>query len=137
MLAYNIRIAAKSLKRNPLLSTVIVAGIALGICASTTFTTMRHMFVRDPLPGRSDRLFYVRMDNWDPARPYPVGEGSSDRNPIPPQVTYRDAMELMRSKLPLRQTADFISNLVIYPDRRVSRPFSESIRVCFSDFFTM
>jgi putative ABC transport system permease protein len=25
----------------------------------------------------------------------------------------------------------------VYPDRRVSRPFSESIRICFSDFFTM
>jgi putative ABC transport system permease protein len=136
MLGYNTRIAIKSLRRHPLLAAVIIAGIALGIWASTTFTTVRHMFARDPLPGRSSRIFYVRMDNWDPARPYPSGEGSKAL-PVPPQVTYRDSMELMRSKIPVRQTADFITNLVVYPDRKVSRPYTSPIRLCFSDFFPM
>lgn len=136
MLGYNTRVAIKSLRRHPLLAAVIVAGIALGIWASTTFTTVRHMFARDPLPGRSSRIFYVRMDNWDPARPYPSGEGSKAL-PVPPQVTYRDSMELMRSKIPVRQTADFITNLVVFPDRKVSRPYTSPIRLCFSDFFPM
>ena len=55
MLAYNARVAVKSIKRNPLLSAIVVTGIALGICATTTFTTVRHMFARDPLPGRSHK----------------------------------------------------------------------------------
>ncbi|MGZ4810800.1 MAG: ABC transporter permease, partial [Thermoanaerobaculia bacterium] len=66
MLLYNIRIAAKSLRRNPYLTAVLLAAIALGICISTTFTTLRHAFARDPMPDRSDKIFYVRMDNWDP-----------------------------------------------------------------------
>src|SRR4051794_11605835 len=101
MLSYHIRIAAKSLRRNPVLSSIIVGGIALGICASTTFTTARHMMGRDPLPGRSDRIYYVRVDSWDATRPYD-DDGSNPRH-LPPQVTYRDAMELMKSPIPLRK----------------------------------
>ena len=135
MVSYNTRIAIKSLRRHPYLTAVIIAGIALGIWASTTFTTVRHMFARDPLPGRSSHLFYIRMDNWDPARAYPTGGGAG--LPLPPQVTYRDSVELMRSSIPVRQTADFISNVVVYPDRKVSRPWTSPLRLCFSDFFAM
>jgi len=136
MLAYNTRVAAKSLRRHPLLTAIIVAGIALGIWASTTFTTVRHMFARDPLPGRSDRVFYIRMDNWDPAAPYPT-DGRGKQKAIPPQITYRDSLELMRSQIPLRQTADYVTQTVVYPDRKISRPYTERVRLCFSDFFAM
>jgi len=141
MLTYNTQIALRSLRRHPLLAAVIVAGIALGIWASTTFTTVRHMFARDPLPGHSQRLFYVRMDNWDPARPYPTGNGGGGLTqlaaPVPPQITYRDAVELMRSNIPVRQTADYVSSIVVFPDRKVSRPYTSPLRLCFSDFFPM
>lgn len=136
MLLYNLRIAVNSLRRNPVLTAVIIGGIALGICASTTFTTVRHMFARDPLPGKSDKLFYIRMDNWDPHTPYPT---SSD-NPgeaIPPQISYRDAMALMRSTQPVHQTATFPAMMTVYPDPRVARPSTESVRLCFTDFFSM
>jgi putative ABC transport system permease protein len=136
MLLYNLRIAVKSLRRNPVLTAVIIGGIALGICASTTFTTLRHMFVRDPLPGKSHRLFYVRMDNWDPHTPYPTN-AESPGEAIPPQISYRDAMALMRSTLPVRQTASFAAMLTVYPDPRVARPSTESVRLCSTDFFPM
>jgi putative ABC transport system permease protein len=136
MLLYNLRIAIKSLRRNPVLTAVIIGGIALGICASTTFTTVRHMFARDPLPGKSGNLFYVRMDNWDPHAPYPTNP-TNPGLPIPPQISYRDAMALMRSNIPLHQTADYTAALTVYPDPHVARPSTETIRLCFSDFFTM
>jgi len=136
MILYNVRIALKSLRRNPVLTAIIIGGIALGICASTTFTTVRHMFARDPLPGKSQNIFYVRMDNWDPHAPYPTGE-SSKAKAIPTQLTYRDAMALMRSNMPVRQTALFKVALTVYPDKKVARPYTETVRVCFSDFFTM
>ena len=136
MLLYNVRIAIKSLRRNPVLTAVIIGGIALGICASTTFTTVRHMFARDPLPGKSDKVFYVRMDNWDPHTPYPTNSDNPGEA-IPPQLSYRDAMALMRSTIPVRQTAAFIASMTLYPDPRVARPSGEAVRLCFSDFFTM
>ena len=137
MLLYNLRIALKSLRRNPVLTAVIIGGIALGICASTTFTTVRHMFARDPLPGKSNNLFYVRMDNWDPHTPYPTNPNNPPGVAIPPQVSYRDAMALMRSSLPVHQSASFKGAMTVYPDPKVARPSSETVRFCFSGFFAM
>jgi putative ABC transport system permease protein len=137
MLAYNTRIAIKSLRRHPVLSAIIVAGIALGICASTTFTTVRHMFARDPLPGRSQNLFFVRMDNWDPAHSYPDGGDFPNPHKVPPTLTYRDSVELLRSKIPVRQAAMFLTTLAIFPERSISRPFTSDVRVTTSDLFAM
>ena len=138
MLAYNTRIATKSLKRNPVLTAIIIAGIALGICASTTFTTVRHMFARDPLPGKSDKLFYVRMDNWDPASAYPSSDnGPRNAHPLPPTLAFRDVTELMRSNIPARQTPSYFTILPIYPERRISRPYQDRVRLVASDFFPM
>jgi putative ABC transport system permease protein len=137
VLAYNARVATRNLKRNPLLAAIIIAGIALGICASTTFTTVRHMFARDPLPGKSSKIFYVRMDNWDPAQAYPDSGNGTNPHHLPTQITYRDAMELMRSNIPVRQSAQFQTAMVVYPDRRISRPYTERVRLVFGDFFPM
>jgi putative ABC transport system permease protein len=133
MLLYNIRIAAKSLRRNPYLTAVLLAAIALGICISTTFTTLRHAFARDPMPDRSDKIFYVRMDNWDPAEAYPDG----GPNPVPTQISYPDMRELMKSPIPVRQSGSFITTLFITPDPKAGRPYEETIRMVFSDFFPM
>ena len=101
MLLHNIWIAWKSLKRSPTLSVLIVACIALGIAFATTFATVRHAFTKHPLPDKEHVLRYIRLDNWDPRQAYP-----GDRpDALPPQITYRDAMALERSPLPVRQTA--------------------------------
>jgi putative ABC transport system permease protein len=133
MVLYNLRLALLSLRRNRVLSALIVGGIALGIAVSTMFSTMRHAFAQDPLPGRSDRLFYVRMDSWDPLKPYP---GDDPTRP-PTQITYQDAMNILRSDIPARQTAMYRSNLYLHPDPSVGRPRKVMTRLCFSDFFPM
>ena len=133
MFAYNIRIAFISLRRNPWLTALLIGGIAVGICVSTTFTTLRHTLAKDPLPGKSDKVFYVRMDNWDPAQPYPGG----DPKAVPSQISYRDMRELMKSSIPTRQTGLYVTRLFITPDKKVGRPYQETIRMCFADFFPM
>ena len=136
-MTYNLSIAAKSLRRNPILTAVIIGGIALGICVSTTFTTVRHMFTRDPLPGKSQKLFYVRLDNWDKDNAYPANAGSGNARRVPPVITYKDAMELRRSSIPVRQTVSYNGQLPIFPDRKVSRPFINRIFITQADFFQM
>jgi putative ABC transport system permease protein len=133
MVLYNLRLALLSLRRNRVLSALIVGGIALGIAVSTMFSTMRHAFARDPVPGQSDRLFYVRMDSWDPLKPYP---GDDPTRP-PTQITFQDMVGLMRSDIPVRQTGMFKSNLYLHPDPSVGRPRKVMTRLCFSDFFPM
>ena len=123
------------MRRNPYLTALLLAAIALGICVSTTFTTLRHAFAKDPLPGKSSKLFYVRMDNWDPATPYPSDSG--DPKALPPQISYHDMRELMKSPIPTRQTGSFRSRLFITPDPKVAKPYQEDVRLVFADFFPM
>ena len=133
MILHNIWIAWKSLKRSPVLSVLVVLCIGLGIAFATTFAAVRHAFTRHPLPTQEGRLHYVRLDNWDPREAYPGGEV----NALPPQISFRDATELRRSTLPLRQTATYRARLFVFPDEDVSRPFKENIRVVDADFFPM
>lgn len=131
MFTYHLKIAATSLRRNPILTALLIAGIALGICVSTAFVTLQHMFTQELVPGKTDELFYVRLDTWgkDVKR---FGERT-----IPDQVTYKDAVALMRSPVPLRQTPTFITTLFVHPDPKVARPYQPQIRVTNSDLFTM
>lgn len=129
MLAYQLRIAVKSLRRSPAHTAIVAGGIALGVAVSTLFATVRHSIAKDPIPDKSDRLFNVRMDSWGP-EPYPG-------NRPPPQLTYQDTMALMRSDIPVRQTGTFKASLYVFPDPKVARPRRELVRLCFSDFFEM
>jgi putative ABC transport system permease protein len=132
MLLYNARLAWKSLRRNPVLSILIIAGIALGVAVSTTFVTVWHVLALDPIPGRSDKLFYVRMDSWDPTSPF------SDRRPGPPDLmTYQDVSRILKSDIPTRQAAMFESGLYVYPPDAKQRPFREQVRATSGDFFPM
>lgn len=133
MLGYNLRIALRSLRRNPGLTLVLVSGLGAGIGVAVTFATLRHAFASHPIPRKEATLRYVRLDSWDPHRPYPGQRGGG----IPTQVTYRDMAALMRSEIPSRQTADFQANLFLTPEKGAGKPSSERVRLCFSDFFAM
>jgi putative ABC transport system permease protein len=133
MLLHNLRIAWKSLKRNRALSVLIVTGIALGVAVSTTFATVRHSYAKDPIPSKSDVLYYVRLDSWDPLKPYP----GADSTLPPTQVTYRDMTAIMKSDIPRRQSGMFKTALYVYPDPKIGRPFRETVRLCTADFFPM
>ncbi|MBP7146556.1 MAG: ABC transporter permease [Acidobacteria bacterium] len=133
MLGYNVRIGLKSIRRNPVLSAVIVGGIALGIGVATMFAAGRHALAKDPLPRKSATLHYVRIDNWDPAKPYP----GPDPNRPPEQLSYLDAMNLRQSKIPLRQSAMFKAMMRLVPEDTSKRPQRAVGRLCYRDFFEM
>jgi putative ABC transport system permease protein len=133
MLRYHLKIASRSLRRSPVVSLLLIAGIALGICVSTSFVTLRHMYKQDPLPGKSDQVFYVRLDTW--------GKDTrgflDDPEGVPNQVTYRDARGLRESPIPVRETATFITEMLVHPDAAIAPPFQSDVRLAFGDLFTM
>lgn len=130
MLGYQLRMAGKSLRRTPGHTAIVAGGIALGVAVSTVFATVRHSFAKDPIPEKSDALYYVRLDSWGPDEPYPGGGP-------PTQITYQDMSNLMRSDIPVRQSGMFKSFLYVFPDPKMARPQKEIVRMCFGDFFTM
>ena len=135
MLLYNLRLAWKSVLRHPALSGLIVAGIALGVAVSTSFVTIWHVLAADPIPGKSGRLYHVRMDAWGAPEPY-----DEEGNP-PSQLTYQDMRRLLgASDIPVRQTASFPSIAYVRPQERGQagrRPFQATLRMTTADFFPM
>ena len=64
MFAYYLQLGLRSLKRNPILTALMIVGIAMGIAASMTTLTVMHLMGSDPIPWKSDKLHYVQLDNW-------------------------------------------------------------------------
>ncbi|NCT68953.1 MAG: FtsX-like permease family protein [Rhodanobacteraceae bacterium] len=131
MLTYYLQLGLRSLKRNPILTALMVVGIALGIAASMTTLTVLHLMGSNPIPWKSDKLHYVQLDNWSPDEPY-----SEDGRP-PDQVTYRDAVALMEAGKADKQTVMFKLSLPIQPENRDLKPFQALGRVTYADFFAM
>lgn len=134
MLLYNVKIAAKSLARNPILTALLIGAIALGICVSTTFIALRHVFEKDPLEGnKSSTLFNIRLDTWDPTRAY----DPEDPKSLPSMLTWRDVQGLMKSPIPVRQTPAYKTTMFVFPDPKAGRPFRQDVRLVVTDFFGM
>lgn len=132
MVGYNLKLGWRSLRRTPVLSSLAVAAIALGIAVATTCVTIHYLLAGDPLPGKSDHLYYVSLDSWDPERPF-----DSDFPERPPnQLTYRDALAAVaESDIPTRKAAMFRARLYLHPEG--ARPFSADTRVTTRDFFAL
>ena len=131
MFSYYLQLGLRSLRRNPILTGLMVLGIALGIAASMTTLTVMHLMGSDPIPWKSDKLHYVQLDNWSADNPY-----YDDGRP-PDQITYRDAVALMEAGKADRQAAMYKLSLPIQPENPEVKPFQSLGRVTYSDFFAM
>jgi len=133
MFKYNIKLALKSMRRNPVMTALMVAAIAVGIGVSMTTLSVYHMMSSNPIPDKSDVLFAVTLDSWNPLRPF------DDDHPerAPHQLTFHDAERLVALAEGKRQTAMFESSLIIEPLGDDDLPFEAGARVATADFFPM
>jgi putative ABC transport system permease protein len=133
MFKYNVKLALKSMRRNVILTALMVAAIAVGIGISMTTMTMYYMMNGNPIPAKSDVLFALTLDSWNPIRPF--DEDRPER--APHQLTYHDAERLLALGEGKRQTAMFESSLIIEPVDEDEMPFETGARVATADFFSM
>lgn len=131
MIAYYFRLAWLSIRKNILLTSLMVAAIGLGIGAAMTTITVNYLMGADPIPHKSDQLFYVQVDSWDPNQPY------EEPNEPPDQLTWTEATNLMAARQAFRQSAMASTSMVIEPAEATQKPFVASVRLAFSDFFPM
>ena len=131
MFSYYLKLGWLSIRRNPLLSTLMVAAIAVGIGASMSIITVNYVMSGNPIPQKSDQLFYVQIDSGDPIQYDDDDFEASD------QLTYIDAMALMKAGKAFRQVANNRSGLVLEPQGEDEMPFSVSTRNTWADFFPM
>ena len=133
MFNYNLKLALKSMRRNPVMTALMVAAIAVGIGVSMTTLSVYHMMSSNPIPDKSDVLFAVTLDSWNPLRPF--DEDHPER--APHQLTFHDAERLVALAGGKRQTAMFESSLIIEPRGDDELPFEAGARVTYADFFPM
>jgi putative ABC transport system permease protein len=131
MFRYYLKLGVLSIRRNPILSALMVAAIATGIGACMTIVNIDYVMSGNPIPHRSDVLFHVQLDNWDP------NEAAGEEDMPPPQVTYRDGTALLAAKKARRQVLSYRSGRVIQPADADQLPFMVESRSTTADFFPM
>jgi len=130
--SYYVRLALASIRRTPVLSALMVLALGLGIGAFMTTYTVYYLMSGDPIPHKSDKLFAVQLDNWDPNEP--PTESASD---LQPQITYKDGQNLVNADTPAsRQVQIYASNVIVVPEGD-EKPFDESVRATYYTFFEM
>ncbi|HEX7838297.1 MAG TPA: ABC transporter permease [Kofleriaceae bacterium] len=130
MFAYYLDLARRSLKRNVSLTVLMIIAIAFGVGASMTTLTVLHVLSADPIPGKSQNLYYVQLD---PQKAIGVIPGQEP----PEQVTRTDAEALVRARKADRQALMTSGSAAIEPQRPGLAPFFADGRWTSADFFTM
>ena len=128
MFLYYLRLSALSYRRNPILSTLMVLAVAIGVGAYMVVFTLNYFMGGDPIPHKSDRLYHVQLDNGRPDLP--------EFDP-PPQLTYIDAMALLERTVDHPRTVSSKFVAVAQPPGDESRPFQINGRGALADFFPM
>jgi putative ABC transport system permease protein len=111
MLIYYFMIGWRNLRRNPVLTTLMVLTLAIGVASSISTLTILHMMSGDPIPGKSARLLVPLLDNG-PVEGYTPGEEIDDA-----QMSYRDVSNLLASNQGERRTALFNVAAAVEPQR--------------------
>lgn len=131
MYRYYTQLAFKSFARHPGLSALMVLAIALGIAVCVMSLTVYHAMSGNPIWWKSERLYSVTMDNWDPHNPY----HAQPKLP-PPELTYKDARYLFAADIPQRKVLMYPSDGTISGVGRLP-PRPVQTRFTTADFFPM
>jgi putative ABC transport system permease protein len=133
MFNYYLLLALRSLRRNLVLTVLMIAAIGVGIGASMTTLTVFRAMAGDPIPNKSRQLFAVQIDNWGPK----AGVVMGDHEKLQPQISYRDAIGLMTARAARRQSAMYATGFALTPANADLRPFQVQARAAYADFFHM
>jgi putative ABC transport system permease protein len=128
MFAYYLRLALVDIRRNPVLTGLMVLAIAVGIGASMTTLTVLHLLSGDPLPGRSAKIFYPQVDPSPYTAPH-----------IEPldRMDYRSAVDLWNARRADRQALVVDSQLKVRAPDTDKPPRMETMLSTTADFFPM
>jgi len=131
MFAYYLQLGLRSLRKNPLLTLLMVLAIGCGVAASMTTYSVFRATSNNPIPEKSSQLYVPQIDNWGP-------EVTKNNKGEPPNaMTYNDAINLMRDKRAKRQTALYPAQISIVPTDPSMMPFRETSYAWYADAFSM
>jgi putative ABC transport system permease protein len=130
MWMYYLRLGINSLRRNPILTTITVLILGIGIAASMSTLTILYVMSGNPIPHKSDRLFVPQFDTGQ-MDGYKPGEEPAF------QFTHKDAMNLLRDAKGLQQTAMYGISQAIDSRRKDLPLFQENGIATTAEAFSM
>jgi putative ABC transport system permease protein len=129
MYAYYFQLGLRSLRRNPMLTALMVMAIGFGVAASMTTYSVFRATARNPIPQKSSQLFIPQIDNWGP-------EDASDGEP-PVALSYKDAVAMWRAHKAPRQTTIYPVAAAVVPEDASRLPMRQDSYAVTGDFFAM
>jgi len=133
MFSYYLRLAVKSLRRNPVINTLMVLALALGIGTCMTTFTVYYLMSGNPIPHKSDVLHAIQLDSWDP-----LDEPTESARDVNTLLTHIDATALMNADTPAKQqVAMYFISIIATPADESLPPFATQARATYGSFFSM
>jgi putative ABC transport system permease protein len=134
MSGYYLKLAVGSLRRNVVITALMVAAVGVGIGASMTVYTVLHAMSGNPIPHKSDQLYAPQIDVWGPPTQETGTSQGVDYN-LPSQLPYRDAVALLQAQRAPHQAVMYAVSQDISPP--AGRAFRASGRATSRDFFAL
>ncbi|MBB3226597.1 putative ABC transport system permease protein [Luteibacter sp. Sphag1AF] len=128
MFGYYLQLGFRSLRRNPVLTALMVLVIGVGVAASMTTYSVFRATSGDPIPQKSSQLYIAQLDNYGP--------GESDSEPMP-WLTWRDSLALMNAHRAKRQTALYPIGASVVSDDPTQLASPVRGYAAFADMFPM
>jgi putative ABC transport system permease protein len=128
---YYFRLALHGLRRNRLLTALMIFAIGLGVASSMVTYAVYRATANNPIPGKSSRLFLPQIDSWGP------NNSISRRDEPPEQLSYTDAMALMAAHRGSRQTALYPVGMAVMPADHHYPPENINAYAAYADAFAM
>ena len=132
MFGYYLDLALRSLKRNPVLTGLMIIAIGFGIGTSMTSLSVSRAMSGDPIPEKSRQLFMVQIDSWGPDKRGERNEDGLDEN-----MSYIDAMGLKNLHAAPRETRIYSTYMNALPADPKLKPVGIIVPSVDSDFFPM
>ena len=129
MFSYYLQLGLRSLRRNPVLTGLMVMAIGFGVAASMTTYSVFRATSSDPIPQKSSQLYNTQLDNWGPDK--------IEKGEPPPALTYKDATALLRAHKAKRQTVTYPIGVSVIPENPSRLPVREGAYATGADFFPM
>jgi putative ABC transport system permease protein len=129
MFSYYLQLGLRSLRRNPVLTGLMVMAIGFGVAASMTTYSVFRATSQDPIPQKSSQLYNTQLDNWGPDK--------IEKGEPPPALTYKDATALLRAHKAKRQAVTYPIGVSVIPDNPSRLPVREGAYATTAEFFPM
>jgi putative ABC transport system permease protein len=129
MFGYYFQLGMRSLRRNPVLTGLMVIAIGFGVAASMITYSVFRAVSGNPIPQKSSQLFTALIDNRGPQY--------NDHGEPPEALTYTDASALIRAHKAPHQTLFYQVALAVLPGGGRDLPLKTIGYATNADFFGM